>query len=106
MSTSRHNRKTRTAGAALALTAAFTLGGIALAAPASAKVVGYVTVSASGGPTDSSNPYKTAWDLTWGKAWNQCRADYGSQVKSLNLLSYDTNGRGTWTGQWECRDTP
>ncbi|MEU0190990.1 hypothetical protein ABZ250_14165 [Streptomyces afghaniensis] len=105
MSTSRHSRKTRTAGAALALTAVFTLGGIALAAPASAQVVGHATVEASG-PVTSSNPYKTAWDLTWGKAWNKCRADYGSRVKSLNLLSFDTNGRGTWTGQWECRDTP
>ncbi|MET2525780.1 hypothetical protein [Ralstonia pseudosolanacearum] len=48
-----------------------------------------------------------AWNVTWGKAYDQCRAKYKG-IKSVNLLSYTyktEQGQPMLTANWECRET-
>ncbi|MEU1343901.1 hypothetical protein [Streptomyces sp. NPDC005827] len=98
----RRNRRMRTAGAAFALTAAVTVGGIATAVPAGAATLTYVTVSRLG---DGSH----AWSETWGTAWDRCKAA-DSRTKSIHLDSVGTGWTDTpreqfYTAVWACRDT-
>lgn len=93
------SRRMRSAGAALALTAAATMGGIAVAAPASAKTLGTTTFTVPGHP-------QQAWGATWGQAWDACQYQ-NRRTRSIELLKVVrwTNPDST-TVTWACRDTP
>jgi ABC-type phosphate transport system substrate-binding protein len=106
MRTSVRHTKLRAAAITLALAAAVTAGGVALAAPAGAAELGKVVVEAQG--AKGSNPYWDTWNATWGKAWDECRRVY-PRTKSVDLVSYDywdTGNTRNYAGQWSCRDTP
>lgn len=90
----RHSRRIRTAGTALALTAVATVGGVAVAAPASAATVrGQVPATTSGFPTDL---YGATHDL----ATALCKDNFpGSRPEWTGKWS---SGNGSTVVTWNC----
>lgn len=100
LSKSTRSRRMKKAGTALAFTAAVTLGGMALAAPANAASIGRVGETTH--PTDGS--WHAVWSSAWSPAWNDCRAKF-SQTKSVALVTYTPiNSAGDYYSIWECRN--
>lgn len=99
---STRGQRVKKAGAALGLTAAVTLGGIALASPANAATTPKIPVFS----TPANQSYSTVWYSAWGWAWDICRAQR-PQTRSVQLVSYSLlNSSGETRSWWLCRDTP
>jgi hypothetical protein len=99
-------QRVKKAGTALALTAAVTLGGIALAAPANAATLGNPVEVLS---TSTDGSWSAVWKGAWGKAWDACRAEYPG-TRSVEMMwpyNYQPVSRdfGHTQSEWKCLDT-